>query len=139
MSSVRQQINIAAAPRAVWDKLTRADGLAEWLCDSARGDFAEGGRVALTMEGDDGEPLEERGTLLALRPTRVVEINFDRVGKGAWAGTRLSVQLARDKDETRVAVVHAGFPEDDAARSAAVDADWKRALKALRGCLEPAG
>jgi uncharacterized protein YndB with AHSA1/START domain len=136
MSSVRQQINIAAAPRAVWAKLTTAEGLTEWLADSARADSDEGGRVVLTMEGDDGAPVEERGIFHALRPTRSVEIAFDRAGKGPWAGTRLSVQVARDGDETRVAVVHSGFADDADDALAAIDADWRRALKALRGTLE---
>lgn len=136
MSSVRQQINIAAAPRAVWGKLTTTEGLMEWLVDSARADFAEGGRIVLGMEGDDGQPVEERGLFLAVKPTRLVEVNFERVGKGPWAGTRLAVQMARDGDETRVSVVHSGFPDDDTSRLESADADWKRALKALRGCLE---
>ena len=136
MSSVRQQINIAAAPRTVWAKLTTSEGLTDWLADSARVDSNEGGRLVLTMEGDDGEPVEERGLFHTLRPTRSVEIAFDRAGKGPWAGTRLSVQLARDGDETRVAVVHSGFPDEEEERTATVDGDWRVALKALRGCLE---
>lgn len=136
MSSVRQQINIAAAPRVVWAKLTTADGLKEWLADEARATSEEGGRVVLQMEGDDGEPVEERGMFHTLRPTRKLEITWERTSKGPWAGTRLVVQLARDGDETRVAVIHSGFADDDAEAFESQDAEWRRALKALRSTLE---
>jgi len=136
MASIRQQINIAAAPRAVWAKLTTAEGLTEWLADEARTNGEQGGKLILQMEGDDGEPVEERGMFHTLRPTRKVEIAFDRAGKGPWAGTRLIVQLAADKGETRVAVVHRGFADDDEELLEEQDAEWRRSLKGLRSCLE---
>jgi len=136
MPSIRQQINIAAPPRSVWAKLTTAEGLKEWLADEARATPEEGGHVVLTVEGDDGEPIDERGRFHTLRPTRKVEIAFERIGKGPWAGTRLTVALARDGNETRVAVVHSGFSDDDEDLLAEQDAEWRRALKGLRACLE---
>jgi len=136
MPSIRQQINIAASARAVWAKLTTADGLKEWLADEARANPEQGGRVVIEVEGDDGDPVEERGLFHALRPTRKVEIAWDRNSKGPWAGTRLVVQLARDGSETRVAVIHSGFPEDDEERFDEQDAEWRRSLKALRSTLE---
>jgi len=135
MPSIRQQINIAAAPRSVWAKLTTAEGLMDWLADEARTNGQQGGKVVLQMEGDDGEPVEERGMFHTLRPTRKVEIAFERIGKGPWAGTRLTVQLAADKGETRVAVVHSGFADDEELL-AEQDAEWRRSLKGLRSCLE---
>ena len=72
----------------------------------------------------------------ALRPTRKLEIAWDRIGQGPWAGTRLVVQLARDGNETRVAVIHSGFPDDDEERFSEQDAEWRRSLKALRSTLE---
>jgi len=136
MPSIRQQINIAAAPRAVWAKLTTAEGLKEWLADEARANPEQGGRVVIEVEGDEGLTVEERGLFHTLRPTRKLEITWDRNSKGPWADTRLVVQLARDGEETRVAVIHSGFPEEDAERMEAQDAEWRRSLKALRSTLE---
>jgi uncharacterized protein YndB with AHSA1/START domain len=135
MPSIRQQINIAAAPRAVWEKLTTAEGLKDWLADEARATSQEGGHVVITVEGDDGEPIEERGRFHTLRPTRKVEIAFERNSAGPWAGTRLTVQLARDGSETRVAVIHSGF-DDDEELLESQNVEWRQALKGLRSSLE---
>lgn len=137
MPSIRQQINIASPPRSVWTQITTAEGLKNWLADEARVVAEEGGHVVITVEGDDGEPVEERGRFHTLRPTRKVEIAFERTGKGPWAGTRLTIQLARDATgDTRVAVVHSGFADDDEETFADQDAEWRRALKGLRSSLE---
>ncbi len=136
MASIRQQINIAAAPRVVWAKLTTAEGLKEWLADEARANAEEGGRVVIEVEGEDGEAVEERGLFHTLRPTRKLEIAWDRTSKGPWAGTRLVVQLARDGNETRVAVIHSGFSEDEPEKMDEQDAEWRRSLKGLRSTLE---
>lgn len=136
MASVRQQINIAASPRAVWNQITTADGIRQWWGDDARVDATSGGRIVLTTEGDDGEPLEERGTFLEARPTRKLEIKWDAGSPGPTAGSRLKFQLARDGGETRVSVIHTGAFLDEEEMFAQYDREWRGALKALRSSLE---
>lgn len=136
MASVRQQINIDASPRTVWKQLTTAEGLAAWWADEARVDAAKGGRIVLTSEDDDGNPLEERGTFLEARPTRKIEIKWDSGSPGPTAGSRVKFQVARDGEETRVAVIHTGGFLDDDEVFARFDKEWKSALKALRSSLE---
>jgi len=137
MPAVRQQINIAAGPRTVWRALTTAEGLTSWWVDEARVDARAGGRVVLVSEDDEGEPMEERGVFLEIRPTRKLEIAWDSTGKAVTKGSRVQFQLARDGDETRVLVVHSGGEalEDEEAREQ-INKNWRSALKALRSALE---
>jgi uncharacterized protein YndB with AHSA1/START domain len=137
MSAIRQHINIAVPVRTVWRAITTPDGLSSWWADEARIEARAGGRVVVVTEGDDGEPVEERGMLHRIQPTRVMEIAWDSNSPAATRGTRIMFQVARSGEETRLRVVHsgAGVLDDDEAR-AEIEKDWKRALLALRSSLE---
>ncbi len=137
MSSIRQQINIAAPSRRVWDILTTAEGWKQWWAEEARLEARSGGRIVLTIEGDDGEPVEERGVFHELRPARRLEIAWDATSPARTKGTRVQITVSRDGDETRVALVHSGggILEDEEAR-ADLEQEWRRGLKALRASLE---
>jgi len=135
LATVRQQINIAASVRVIWNALTTAEGLSSWWVDEARVDTRPGGRIVVTTEDDDGAPIEEIGMFQQLRPTRKIEIKFDSNSPGALRKTRIEFVLARDGDETRVAVIHSGIEEteDD---NAALEKEWRQALLALRASIE---
>ena len=137
MSSIRQQINIAASTRAVWRAITTADGLKSWWVDEARVDQREGGRVVVSSEDDEGNTVEEFGILHTLRPTRKVEIFWDKNSPAPTKGTRISFQLASDRDETKVLLIHSGggILEDEEER-ASLEKGWRQALKSLRDVLE---
>ena len=137
MPAIRQQINIDASPRAVWRALTTSDGLKAWLADEARVDAREGGRIVLTSEDDDGNPVEERGIFHEIRPIRRIEVAWDGNSPAATKGTRIEFQIARDGEETRLSVVHrgGGVLEDEEARDG-LDKGWRQALRALRSALE---
>lgn len=139
MSSIRQQVNVAASPRAVWRMLTTEEGVKSWWVDGARIDARPGGRIVLNSEDDDGNPVEERGIFHEIRPTRKIEIAWDSTSPAQTKGTRIEFQVARDGDETRVSVVHsgAGVLEDETKR-AGLDKAWRQALHALRDSLEAA-
>ncbi len=135
MATVRQQINIAATARVVWNALTTAEGLSSWWVDEARVDDRPGGRIVITTEDDEGAPLEEIGMFQQLRPTRKIEIKWDSNSPGPLRKTRLEFVLARDGDETRVAVIHSGVEEDED-DNAALEKEWRQALRSLRSSLE---
>lgn len=138
MASIRRNINIDAPPRVVWTAVTSAEGLNSWYSDDARVDGRKGGRVVLVGEDDDGEPVEEVGTILTWRPTSKFEIRWDGNSPAATKGTTVTFSIARDGDETRVGLVHGGngdVLQDEDARSE-LDRTWKFALKALRDHLE---
>lgn len=136
MPAVRRQILIAASPRSVWKHLTTADGLAAWLVDEARIDARKGGRVVLCTEDEEGNPVEDSGTILNWRPTSHLEITFDRAGRGSFANTRLAFQVALDGGETRVSIVHSGEPLEDPDANKQTDKEWRQALNALQGLLD---
>ncbi|MEQ1507424.1 MAG: SRPBCC domain-containing protein [Myxococcota bacterium] len=138
MSAIRQQINIAAPQRTVWNTLTSADGWKSWWADDARVESREGGRIVLVSEGEDGTPVEERGIFHEMRPTRRLEIAWDSNSPAPTRGTRLQFTISRDGDETRLALVHSGggVLDDDAKRDA-LDKEWREGLRTLRQTLEP--
>ena len=137
MPSIRQQLNIAAPPRSVWNAITTAEGLTSWWVDEARIDAREGGRIVLVSEGDDGEPVEERGLVHTCRPTRKFEIAWDSTSPAPTKGTRIQFQVARDGRETRISIIHSGGGIlDDEEQWPELDRGWKLALKALRRSLE---
>lgn len=136
MPSIRRQVTIEAAPRAVWSALTTGEGLAGWLCDEARVDARAGGRVVLKLEDDAGNPVEQTGVLLTCRPTSKLEISWDKASSGPWKGTTTTFSVARDGEETVVNLLHAGSLLDDEPTRAQVDTDWRRSLTALRDHLE---
>lgn len=136
MPAIRQQINIATGPRAVWRAFTTAEGLASWWVDEARVEARTGGRVVLTSEGDDGEPVEERGMYLEFLPTRKLEIAWDNVGKAPTKGSRVQIQIARAGQDTRVAIVHSGGDVEEGELFDELDKGWKAALRSLRDSLE---
>ncbi|MBW1880802.1 MAG: SRPBCC domain-containing protein [Deltaproteobacteria bacterium] len=137
MPAIRRQINIAVAPRAVWRALTTVEGLTTWLADDARIDARVGGRIVLTSEDDEGNPLEECGIIHEIRPIRRLEIAWDASGPGKSAGSRLEFQVARDGEETRLSLVQRGGPlVDDEEDRAQADRTWRQAFLALRSSLE---
>jgi uncharacterized protein YndB with AHSA1/START domain len=136
MAAIRQQVNIATSPRVVWRALTTEEGITSWWVDKARIEAREGGRIVLTSEDDEGNPIEERGIFHELRPTRKIEIAWDNVGAAPTKGTRVEFQIAIDGDETRVNVVHSGSALEDEAARDKLDKQWRQALHALRDALE---
>ena len=137
MAAIRQQINIAAPIRTVWNALTTKEGLEAWWADEARVDANVGGRLVIKTEDDEGNLIEERGMFHKLRPTREIEIAWDSTGSAPTKGTRIVFQVARDADETRVRVVHSGggILDDEEAREE-LDKWWRKMLKMLRRDLE---
>ncbi len=137
MAAIRQQINIAAPQRTVWNALTTSDGWKGWWADEARVEPREGGRIVLVTEDDEGKPVEERGIVHELKPTRRLEIAWDGTSPAKTKGTRLQFTISKDGDETRLALVHSGGGVlDDEAQRAVLDKEWRDALRALRESLE---
>jgi uncharacterized protein YndB with AHSA1/START domain len=137
MSAIRRQINIHATPRTVWRALTTPDGWCSWYADEARIDARAGGRVVLTSEGDDGEPIEESGVVLACRPTSRLEIRWDARSRAPTRGGQLAFKVALDGDSTRLSLVYSGGEAlDDEETRSGLDRNWRQAFSALRDHLE---
>lgn len=137
MSSIRRNVHIAAPSRAVWNAVTTAEGLSSWWVDNARVDGRQGGRLVLGWTDESGADVEARGMFHEFRPTAQVEVLFDRVGSSPLKGCRLVLQVARDGAETRLTLLLAdGEALQDPAQREALDAGWRRDLKALQDLLD---
>lgn len=130
MAIVRKQINIDATPRSLWKALTTPEGLASWLGTEARVDGREGGRYCVKV----GEQ-EEVGLIHEFRPTGRLEVMWDKHA-GAWKGSRILFQVARDGKESVVHVQHISPAFDEEVARAPIDAFWKASLQKLRDALE---
>ena len=137
MAAIRHQVNVAVPIRTVWKALTTEQGLSGWWADRARVDPRPGGRIVVHTTDAEGKDIEERGLFHELRPTREIEIAWDGNSPAPTKGTRITFQLARDGEETRISVIQsgAGVLEDEAARALLDDA-WRKRLLTLRGQLE---
>lgn len=137
MAAIRQQINIAAPLRTVWNSLVTAEGWRSFWADDARIEPRAGGRIVLVSEAPDGTRIEERGIFHEMRPTRKVEIAWDANSPAPTRGTRLNFTISKDGAETRLLLVHSGggVLEDDEARTN-LEREWKEAFRTLRESLE---
>lgn len=137
MPAIRRHVHIAAPQRTVWRALTTPEGLVRWLADDARIDGRAGGRVVLVQHMEDGGRAEKRGIIHRWRPTSHLDITWDRTGDFPDKGCRVSFQLARDGDETRLSLVQSGGEvlEDEQVR-AEIDEAWKRSIEKLQAWLD---
>jgi len=137
LPAIRQHIDIGVNPRQVWRAITTPEGLTSWWVDEARVDGRTGGRVVLTSQDDDGNPMEERGMFLEFTPTRKIEIAWDAHGKAPTKGTRVQFQIAKSGEDTRLVLIHSGGGVlEDPAQNERMTKAWKAALQALRDTLE---
>jgi uncharacterized protein YndB with AHSA1/START domain len=91
----------------VWRALTEPDEIAAWLA-LAELELTEGGRVVLTWQNTDpeGNTAVARGTVSALEPPRVLELDTDIHGRLRW-------ELEPDGDGTVLTfTADAQLPED---------------------------
>jgi uncharacterized protein YndB with AHSA1/START domain len=128
--SLRIERVIDADPAAVFRIWTSRDAMERWYADGddyvARVvalDVRVGGRYHVEF-GPRGEPpFVESGSYLELDPPHrlVVSETLTRVGDPdlGWAGTRVTVELRPEGAQTRLVLLHEGFPsaeQRDAAR-----------------------
>ncbi len=135
MGTVRQQVGIVAGTRDVWRALTTGEGVARWWATEARVDARDGGLIVLVEEDAEGRR-EQRGLFHEVRPVRKIELALDHRGGGPDATSRVCFTVARDGDETRVAMTASAAAWDDEAVRQAADQRWKVRLEKLRGVLE---
>ena len=91
----------------VWRALTEPDEIAAWLA-LAELELTEGGRVVLTWQNTDpdGNTAVAEGTVSALDPPRLLELDTDIHGRLRW-------ELERDGDGTALSfTADAQLPED---------------------------
>jgi uncharacterized protein YndB with AHSA1/START domain len=92
-----------AAPEDVFDVLTRADRLVWWLCDEARSDVCEGGRIVASWRDVDGM-VHRQGTWIELSRPHIAHLRWDDVPADTGAGDDLKFAIAAAEDGSMVTI-----------------------------------
>ncbi|HET8653391.1 MAG TPA: SRPBCC family protein [Gaiellaceae bacterium] len=103
---VRFERRYDASPEELWSALTEPDRLRRWLADVAELDLRVGGRFLLRWQESDGTQ-ETDGTILALDPGRVIELNWTYPGE---PDSVARFELRPDGNGTILVLDHRGLP-----------------------------
>jgi uncharacterized protein YndB with AHSA1/START domain len=103
---VRFERRYDATPDEIWSALTEPERLGRWLADVAELELRVGGRFLLRWS--DGEGTQETdGTILALEPGRLLELNWTYPGE---PDSVARFELEPDGDGTILVLDHRGLP-----------------------------
>jgi uncharacterized protein YndB with AHSA1/START domain len=119
--TVERSVVVAAPAERVWEALTDATLLGEWLADEVEVEAWEGGEVVCRYE--DGE--ERRGEVFLVEEAERLAFEWRREGEET---SRVELILDAVADGTRVTVVESG---DWPGSPALLAAGWAARLRAL--------
>jgi uncharacterized protein YndB with AHSA1/START domain len=103
---VRFERRYDATPDELWSALTEPDRLGRWLADVADLELRVGGRFLLRWQESDGTQ-ETDGTILALEPGKLLELNWTYPGE---PDSVARFELMPDGDGTILVLDHRGLP-----------------------------
>lgn len=121
-----REVFIAAPPETVYDLLTTAEGLCQWMAAEATVEAHPDGLLRWRFENGD----VVRGAFVALDPHRRIEftygweVGFAEIPPGA---TTVTIDLTPQDDGTALRLTHAGLPT----QAAAHDEGWQYFLSRL--------
>ena len=134
----RSQTDIAAPARAVWAALTDPDAIHEYMFGArVEAQWRVGGQI--TWRGEwQGTPYEDRGTVLALEPERLLQYTHFSPRAGVADEPQdyhtVTIQLRRHGGGIRVTLTQDNNPSE-AARAHA-ERNWSSMLEALKRYVE---
>jgi len=101
---VRTEIEIQAAPSAVWAVLTDLAGYSEWnpFVPRASGDLRPGGQVELSVSMPDGSDADVRTEVLAVEAGRELRLRRRWLLPGLFDGVHFVRLVELGPDRTRV-------------------------------------
>jgi uncharacterized protein YndB with AHSA1/START domain len=110
MSSIKQEIQIAAPQGAVYTALSTQAGYRGWW--NAVGEVSErvGGEAQLKFV-KDGTPVNMQFRIDALQPNEAVRWTCTAHDMPSWVGTTLDWKLSQQGDTVLVSFEHAGWQE----------------------------
>jgi uncharacterized protein YndB with AHSA1/START domain len=121
-ATVERSIVIDAPPGEVWDALTDAATLSEWLAPEVELDPREGGEIVCRYE--DGE--ERHGTVELVQEAERLAFEWRREGSGP---SRVELLVDAVAEGTRVTVIETGAGDS---ASPLLAAAWAPRLASLR-------
>jgi uncharacterized protein YndB with AHSA1/START domain len=111
MDYIEKRLVIEAPIQQVWEAITNADHLGEWMFDDqASVDLRVGGRYALFDE-------QTTGQFTLIEPPHLVEYTWRQVGWPAdWPDSIVRWELEAEGDRTHIRLFHGLLPNDDELR-----------------------
>jgi uncharacterized protein YndB with AHSA1/START domain len=131
---------LARTAADVWPLLSTAEGLEKWLAGAERFDAAPGGSFRFLSRFQGTDVIEE-GQVVAIEPEYRVALDWEWMGQGWDALTRVDLRLEPDEAGAALVLSHSGFealsPDKrlDARRNYA--AAWRDVLFDLRRLVAP--
>jgi len=124
----------------IWPLLSTARGLEKWLASAERFDEAAGGSFRFTSRFKGTDVIEE-GRIAAIEPEQLVALDWEWMGQGWDAPTRVEMRLMPDDSGTALLLTHRGFdalaPETRLEARRNYVAAWRDVLHDLRRLVAP--
>jgi uncharacterized protein YndB with AHSA1/START domain len=124
----------------VWPLLSTAQGLEKWLASAERFDGAVGGSFRFTSRFKGTEVIEE-GRIAAIEPEQLVALDWEWMGQGWDAPTRVEMRLTPHDSGAALLLTHRGFdalePETRLEARRNYAAAWRDVLHDLRRLVAP--
>jgi uncharacterized protein YndB with AHSA1/START domain len=123
--TVRESIDIEAAPEQVFDYFVRPELLVRWMGDYARLDASAGGVFSVDING-----VLIRGHFVRIERPTLIEIAWGEAGNASMppGATRLVVTLTPHAGGTRVTLEHGGLVPTEAKMHAV---GWRHFIERL--------
>lgn len=107
------EIDIEAAPEAVYAQFLEPARMVQWMGDHARLDARNGGEFSVDING-----VLIRGHYVDLDPPNRIEVTWGQLGNDAMppGSTRVIVEIVATASGTRLRLTHTGLVAEEAAR-----------------------
>lgn len=131
-TNVKIARTIQAPPEMIWDVLTRASRLREWMCDGARTVPRKGGSFEVRWNSG----YEARGVFTAYSPPRSLALTWSSPFEPGETSVRITLKPV--EGGTKVTLVHSGFGAGKkwAGRAQESERGWTGGLENLQSVLE---
>ncbi len=130
---------IAATPKTVWEAVTTAEFTRQyWHSTRVQADWQVGSEIVFLVDGEDGDEVGCRGTILVLDPPRELSYTWSFPRNPAVANespSRVTFKLEALEDFTRLHITHDQFPVDSLMYEYVKDG-WPLVLAGLKTLLE---
>jgi uncharacterized protein YndB with AHSA1/START domain len=129
MTEINHQIGVNAQPKAVYDALTKENGLANWWTQETKADTHVGGTIKFRF-GGMGPDVK----ITELTPNH--RVSWEVVeGMPEWLGTKISFDIKPDEKQTLILFSHSNWKKATG-YSAQCNTKWATYLLSLKEYLE---
>jgi uncharacterized protein YndB with AHSA1/START domain len=131
-TAVKLVRTIQASPEMIWEALTQASGLREWMCDGARTQPRKGGLIQVWWNSG----YEARGVFTVCKPPGTLAFTWNSPMEPGETSVKLTLRPV--EGGTKVTVIHSGFGTGKkwAGRAQESQEGWTKGLDNLQSMLE---